>query len=233
MVPEQHTKNLPRILVVDDELPMRRFFHMALSGEDFFLYDEACGRAGLAATLTVRPDLVLLDLGLPDMAGLEFIARLRVWSLVPIIALSERDREDEKVLALNAGADDYLTKPLGAGELVARIRAVLRRSLRQVPEPVFSCNGLMIDFARRRVMVGDKEIHLTPIEYDILRLLATNAGKVLLHHQFMMGIWGCVKPKHAHVLRMNISNLRHKIEPDPSHPQHIITETGIGYRLKN
>jgi len=232
MIPEQHTKNLLRILVVDDELPMRRFLHMVLSGEEFSLYNEAGGRAGLAATLAVRPDLILLDLGLPDMEGLEFIARLREWSQVPIIALSERDREDEKVFALNAGADDYLIKPLGAGELVARIRAVLRRSLRQVSEPVVCFDGLVIDFARRRVTVDKKEVHLTPIEYNILRLLASNVGKVLTHHQFMIQIWGCVKPKHAHVLRMNISNLRHKIELDPSRPCHIITETGIGYRLK-
>lgn len=229
---EKKKPSLPRILVVDDELPIRRFLRAALSGREFFLYDAENGYSGLAATTAIRPDVILLDLGLPDLNGLEFIKRFREWSQTPIIALSEIDREDEKVNALDAGADDCITKPFGVAELLARIRAVLRRSLRPPPEPAFSCGSMVIDFDHRRVFIGSKEVHLTPIEYNILQLLTVHADKVLTHNQFLMHIWGNTDPEHAHALRVNICNLRHKIEADTSRPQHIITETGVGYRLK-
>jgi len=222
----------PRILIIDDELAIRRFLHTVLSGEEFVLHEAENGHAGLAAAAAVRPDVVLLDLGLPDLDGIEIIKRIREWSQVPIIVLSVRDREDDKVAALDAGADDYLTKPFGVGELLARIRAALRRSLQQVPEPVFRSGGLEMDLTRRRVTVNGAEIQLTPTEYDILRLLVAHAGKVLTHSQILKQIWGMAYLEQPHVLRVNVSNLRRKIEDDPSRPKHITTEPGVGYRLK-
>jgi two-component system KDP operon response regulator KdpE len=224
--------NLPRILVVDDEAAIRRFLHTILKAEEFSLHQAETGHAALAAAATVRPDIILLDLGLPDLDGVEVIRRIREWSPVPIIVLSVREREDDKVKALDAGADDYLTKPFGISELLARIRAALRRSVQQIPEPVFNSGDLEVDLARRRVMVNGEEVQLTPTEYDLLRLLVTHAGRVLTHSQILKQIWGIAYLEQPHVLRVNISNLRHKIEADPSRPRHIITEPGVGYRLK-
>jgi len=232
MTPERSTENLPRILVIDDELAIRRFLHTVLSSEEFSLHEAENGHAGLAAAATVRPDVILLDLGLPDLDGVEVIKRVREWSLVPIIVLSVRDRENDKVAALDAGADDYLTKPFGVGELLARIRAALRRSLQQTPEPVFTSGDLVMDLTLRRVTVNGVEVQLTPTEYDILRLLVTHAGKVLTHGQILKQIWGIAYLEQPHVLRVNVSNLRRKIEVDPSRPRHITTEPGVGYRLK-
>lgn len=231
MTPEQSTDNLPRILVVDDELAIRRFLHTVLSSEEFSLHEAENGHAGLASAAAFRPDVILLDLGLPDLDGIEVIKRIREWSPVPIIVLSVRDRENDKVAALDAGADDYLTKPFGVGELLARIRAALRRSLQQTPEPVFTSNGLVVDLTRRRVTVDGGDVQLTPTEYDILRLLVTHAGKVLTHGQILKQVWGIAYLEQPHVLRVNVSNLRRKIEADPSRPRHIITEPGVGYRL--
>lgn len=228
---ERTTENLPRILVVDDELAIRRFLHTVLSSEEFSLHEAENGHAGLAAAATFRPDVILLDLGLPDLDGIEVIKRIREWSPVPIIILSVRDREDDKVGALDAGADDYLTKPFGVGELLARIRASLRRSLQEVPEPVFISNDLQVDLCSRRVTIGATDISLTPTEYDILRLLVTHAGKVMTHRQILKQVWGVAYLEQPHVLRVNISNLRRKLEADPSRPRHIITEPGVGYRL--
>ena len=232
MTAERNTDNLPRILIVDDELAIRRFLHTILSAEDFFLHEAESGHAGLAAAAAFRPDVILLDLGLPDIDGIEVINRVREWSSVPIIVLSVREREDDKVAALDAGADDYLTKPFGVGELLARIRAALRRSLQQVPEPIFTSGGLQVDLNLRRVTVGGDEVQLTPTEYDILRLLVTHAGKVLTHSQILKQVWGIAYLEQPHVLRVNISNLRRKLETDPSRPHHIITEPGVGYRLR-
>ena len=226
------TTNLPRILVVDDEAAIRRFLQTILTAEEFSLHLAETGHAALAAAATVRPDIILLDLGLPDLDGVEVIRRIREWSPVPIIVLSVREREDDKVKALDAGADDYLTKPFGIGELLARIRAALRRSVQQAPEPVFISGELEVDLARRRVMVRGEEVQLTPTEYDLLRLLVTHAGRVLTHGQILRQIWGITYLEQPHVLRVNISNLRHKIEADPSRPRHIVTEPGVGYRLK-
>ena len=232
MTAERSTENLPRILVVDDELAIRRFLHTVLSSEEFSLHEAENGHAGLASAAAFRPDVILLDLGLPDMDGIEVIKRIREWSQVPIIVLSVRDRENDKVAALDAGADDYLTKPFGVGELLARIRAALRRTLQEVPEPVFTSDDLQMDLGSRRVTVNGTDIALTPTEYDILRLLVTHAGKVLTHSQMLKQVWGIAYLEQPHVLRVNISNLRRKVESDPSRPHHIITEPGVGYRLR-
>ncbi|MBL0224792.1 MAG: response regulator [Geobacteraceae bacterium] len=224
-------ENLPRILIIDDELAIRRFLHTVLSGKDFSLHEAENGHAGLAAAAVFKPDIILLDLGLPDLDGIEVIRRLREWSLVPIIVLSVREHENDKVAALDAGADDYLTKPFGVGELLARIKAALRRSLQDVPEPVFISHDLQVDLTRRLVTIRGDEVSLTPTEYDILRLMVTHAGKVLTHGQILKQVWGIAYLEQPHVLRVNISNLRRKIEADPSRPRHIITEPGVGYRL--
>lgn len=231
MTAERSTENLPRILVIDDELAIRRFLHTVLSSEEFLLHEAENGHAGLASAAAFRPDVILLDLGLPDLDGIEIIRRIREWSQVPIIVLSVRDRENDKIAALDAGADDYLTKPFGVGELLARIRAALRRSIQQTPEPLFTSNGLVVDLIRRRVTVDSSDVQLTPTEYDILRLLVTHAGKVLTHGQILKQVWGIAYLEQPHVLRVNVSNLRRKIEADPSRPRHIITEPGVGYRL--
>jgi two-component system KDP operon response regulator KdpE len=231
-MPNEKQTNLPRILVVDDEAAIRRFLSTVLKAEDFSLHLAETGHAALAAAATVRPDIILLDLGLPDLDGVEVIRRIREWSTVPIIVLSVREREDDKVKALDAGADDYLTKPFGISELLARIRVALRRSVQQVPEPVFTSGDLEIDLARRRVTVKEGEAQLTPTEYDLLRLLVTHAGRVLTHSQILRQIWGIAYLEQPHVLRVNISNLRHKIEADPSRPRHIVTEPGVGYRFR-
>jgi two-component system KDP operon response regulator KdpE len=230
---EINSANLPRILVVDDEVAIQRFLKTVLSAEEFSLHQAENGHAALAAAAAVKPDLILLDLGLPDLDGVEVIRRIREWSPVPIIVLSVREREDDKVLALDAGADDYLTKPFGIGELLARMRASLRRAIQQVPEPVYRVDELEVDLGRRRVTVRDQEVQLTPTEYDLLRLLVTHAGKVMTHGQILRQIWGMAYIEQPHVLRVNISNLRHKIELDASRPRYIVTEPGVGYRLRS
>lgn len=233
MTDERTTENLPRVLVVDDELAIRRFLHTVLSGTEFALHEAENAHAGLAAAATYRPDIILLDLGLPDMDGVEVIKRIREWSHVPIIVLSVRDREDDKVKALDAGADDYLCKPFGVAELIARIKGALRRSLQSAPEPVYTVDELEVDLARRRVIVRGEEIQLTPTEYDLLRLLVIHAGKVLTHSQILKQIWGVGYVEQPHVLRVNISNLRRKIEKDASRPHYITTEPGVGYRMRS
>jgi two-component system KDP operon response regulator KdpE len=232
MPDEKKSANLPRILVVDDELPIQRFLKTALDTGEFSLHQAENGHGALAAAAALRPDIILLDLGLPDLDGVEVIERIREWSQVPIIVLSVREREDDKVKALSAGADDFLTKPFGVGELLARIRAALRRSLQQVPEPVYRIEELEVDLTRRRVTAHGEEVQLTPTEYELLRLLVTHAGKVLTHSQILKQIWGVAYMEQPHVLRVNISNLRRKIEKDPSRPRYILTEPGVGYRLR-
>lgn len=225
--------HLPRILIVDDEPAIQRFLKTALASGEFALHQAENGHNALAAAVTVKPDVILLDLGLPDMDGVEVIERIRQWSQVPILVLSVRDRENDKINALDAGADDYLTKPFGVGELLARIRAMLRRSLQQVPQPVYRIDDLEVDLARRLVLVRGEEIALTPTEYDLLRLFVVNAGKVLTHRQLLKQIWGAAYLEQPHILRVNISNLRHKIEQDASRPRYILTESGVGYRFKS
>ncbi len=180
-----------------------------------------------------RPDLLILDLGLPDLDGVDVIRQLREWTRLPIIVLSVRERESDKISALDAGADDYLTKPFGIGELMARLRVAVRRTAQLDPEPVFSMEGLEVDLAHRRVTSQGKEVQLTPTEYDLLRVLVLNAGKVLTHRQLLRQVWGLGYEDEMHLLRVNISNLRRKIEPEPSRPYFIVTEPGVGYRLRS
>jgi two-component system KDP operon response regulator KdpE len=232
MASREKRSRQPKILVVDDEKAIQRFLRTVLTGQDFQVLQAETGQLALTAATVSRPDLILLDLGLPDMNGVEVIGRLREWSAVPLIVLSVRDREDDKIMALDAGADDYLTKPFGSGELLARIRVALRHGLKQAPEPVYRVGELEVDLGRRRILLQGREVQLTPTEYDLLRLLVNHAGKVLTHRHILKELWGSVYLDQPHVLRVNISNLRRKIEPDPSRPSYILTEVGVGYRLK-
>jgi two-component system KDP operon response regulator KdpE len=220
-----------RVLVVDDETSIRRYLRTALTAQGFTVYEATDGQEALNAVLAHRPDLIILDLGLPDIDGIAVTRRLREWSQTPIIILSVRDAEQDKIDALDAGADDYLTKPFGTGELHARMRVVMRRQITNVNEPIFTSGELTIDFSRRLVTINEKEMQLTPTEYDILRLLVTHSGKVLTHHQILHKIWG-EGYTDMHILRVNISNLRAKLEPDPARPTYIHTEPGVGYRLR-
>jgi two-component system KDP operon response regulator KdpE len=220
-----------RVLVVDDETAILRFLRVALSGEGFIVLEASSGNEALHLLALERPDLLLLDLGLPDMDGVEVTRRLREWSQVPIIILSVREQEADKIAALDAGADDYLTKPFGVGELLARIRTLLRRQAGSASEPVFTLGGLQVDLANRQVSVDGQPVQLTPTEYDLLRVLVMTGGKVVTNHYLIRQVWG-EGYDDLHILRVNVSNLRHKIEPDPSRPTYIHTESGVGYRLK-
>ena len=231
MIAESTSGNLPRVLIIDDEVAIRKFLRTVLSSEEFLLYEAENAHTGLSLTAAVRPDVILLDLGLPDLDGIEVIKRVRDWSQVPIIVLSVREREEDKITALDAGADDYLTKPFGVGELLARIRAAMRRLQQELPEPFFISDDLEVNLELRRVTVQGNDIQLTPTEYDLLKLLVSQAGKVLTHRHILSKIWGPSHLEQPHVLRVNISNLRRKIEVDPAQPRHITTELGVGYRL--
>ena len=221
-----------RILVVDDERAIRRYLHAALNAEGYTVYEANTGKEALNMTVADRPDLIILDLGLPDIDGVEVTRQLREWTHIPIIILSVREQESDKINALDAGADDYLTKPFSSGELMARIRAAIRHSTLSTSDPVFEIDNLVIDLTRRQVKVSGEEISLTPTEYDLLRILVQNAGRVLTHRQILRQVWGNAYESEAHLLRVNMSNLRQKIEPDPTRPRYIITEPGVGYRLK-
>lgn len=220
------------ILVVDDERPIRRFLRTSLQGRGYTVMEASSGQEALQTAAQHRPDVIILDLGLPDMDGTDVTRALREWSQVPIIVLSVRDREEDKIAALDAGADDYLTKPFGIGELMARLRVSLRHAHHTEDEPVFQVGGLQVDLAHRLVWIAGSEVDLTPTEYDLLRLLVQHAGKVLTHRQMLREVWGVAYESENHLLRVNISNLRRKIEPDPNRPEYILTEPGIGYRLK-
>ncbi len=222
----------PRVLVVDDEPAIRRFLHTSLSAHGYTLFEAANGRDALAAVATHRPDLIILDLGLPDMDGIEITRRLREWTQIPIIIVTVQEQEAAKIDALDAGADDYVTKPFGMGELLARMRVALRRAASPAAEPVFTEAGLNVDLGRRLVDVNGKEVQLTPTEYDLLRALVTHAGKVLTHRQLLRQVWGAGYQTETHLLRVNMSNLRHKLEPDAARPSYILTEPGVGYRLR-
>jgi two-component system KDP operon response regulator KdpE len=221
-----------RLLVVDDERPIRRFLNASLSGE-YTVLEAATGEEALIATVSGRPDAIILDLGLPDMDGVDLTRRLREWIQIPIVVISVRDREEDKVAALDAGADDYLTKPFGVGELMARLRVALRRVAASGNEPVYHTDHLTVDLTRHEVLIDGQAASLTPTEYDILRFLIQHAGKVLTHQQLIHLVWGNNYETDAHLLRVNISNLRRKIEVDPTRPRYIVTEPGIGYRLKD
>lgn len=221
-----------RVLVVDDENAIRRYLRTALTAQGFTVYEAASGEEAVNAVLSDRPDIIILDLGLPDFDGIEVTRRLREWSQTPIIILSVREAENDKIAALDAGADDYLTKPFGTGELMARMRVAMRRLANKSNEPVIQVDDLKMDLSRRLVTVKDQEIPLTPTEYDILRLLMQNAGKVITHHQLLRQVWGTAYESEMHLLRVNISNLRRKIETDPARPHYLVTESGVGYRLR-
>ena len=220
-----------RILVVDDEPQIRRALRAALQGEGYAVEPAESGTEALDRVAADPPDLVILDLGLPDMDGADVCARLRAWSQVPVIVLSVREAEREKVRALDMGADDYLVKPFGIGELLARIRASLRRAREEVGQPVVSHEDLVIDLARHRVQRGGREVHLTPTEYELLAYLATHRGKVLTHQVILHRVWGPEYDGETQYLRVFVSQLRRKIEPDPRAPRFLLTELGVGYRF--
>lgn len=221
-----------RVLVVDDDRSIRRVLRAVLSTHAYSVTEAANGREALESMQNDPPDLVILDLGLPDMDGLEVTRQVREWSSTPIIILSVREDESSKVAALDSGADDYLSKPFGTGELLARMRTALRHSSRTADEPLFESGELKIDRARRLVTLAGQPVELTPTEYDLLQALARHAGKVLTHRQLLQKVWGSGYESETHLLQVNISNLRHKIERDPARPQHILTEAGVGYRLR-
>ena len=221
-----------RVLVVDDERAIRRFLRASLGAQGYTVYEASGGREALAAVISDRPDLIILDLGLPDVDGIEVTRRLREWTRTPIIILSVREEEAAKVAALDMGADDYLTKPFGTAELMARMRVALRHTFQHAGAPVFEADELKVDLARRLVTISGSEVTLTPTEYDLLRVLVQNAGKVLTHRQLLRQVWGDGYDTEIHLLQVNISNLRRKIEPDPSRPRYVLTEIGVGYRLR-
>lgn len=221
------------VLVVDDERPIRRFLRASLGSHGFEVIEAENGQEAFAALTSRHPDLVILDLSLPDMDGIDILKRFREWSDTPVIILSVRDNEEEKIKALDAGADDYLTKPFSVGELSARIRSALRHSIKTGDLPsVFQLEDLKLDFGRRQLFLKDEEISLTPTEYEILKYLIRNAGKVVTHHMLLREVWGIGYENDPHLVRVNISNLRHKIEKDPAQPRFILTESGVGYRFK-
>jgi two-component system KDP operon response regulator KdpE len=229
------TEDKGLILLIEDEPQMRRFLRITLQGHGYRLVEATTGQEGLTQVAVRNPDVVLLDLGLPDIDGLEVTKRLREWSQVPVIVLSAREQEEDKIRALDAGADDYLTKPFGAGELLARIRVALRHATTQYSDgesPVFVLDNLKVDHAKRQVFLADEEIHLTPIEYRLLSIFIKHAGKVVTHRQLLKEAWGTAYVDQTHYLRIYMAQLRHKLEADPARPRFFINEPGIGYRLR-
>jgi len=223
------------ILLIEDEPQMRRFLRITLQSQGYRLIESETGNDGLIQAASRNPDVVLLDLGLPDIDGLEVTARLREWTATPIIIISAREQEQDKVKALDAGADDYLTKPFSAGELLARIRVALRHAMRQRAgrqEPVFILHDLRVDLALRQVFLSDQEVHMTPIEYKLLVTLIRHAGKVITHRQLLQEVWGPAHVNEVQYLRVYMTQLRHKLEADPARPRFLMNEPGIGYRLK-
>jgi len=224
-----------RILVVDDEKAIRRFLRASLSSHGYNVFESATGREALERSVSLHPDAIILDLALPDIDGIEVVREIRKRSKMPVIILSVREEAVDKVAALDAGADDYLTKPFSTRELLARLRAVMRRLLPSNKEEVFRVGKLSIDITNHQVKVNEKEADLTPTEYDILKLLILSAGKVLTHRQILHEVWNKSEDLEGvlHLLRVTISNLRGKIEPNPDQPNYILTEPGIGYRLRS
>jgi two-component system KDP operon response regulator KdpE len=223
----------PVILVVEDEPQIRRFLRATLHAHGYRLVEAITGADGLIEAASRQPEVVIIDLGLPDMDGLDVIRRLREWSSVPVIVLSARGGERDKVAALDAGADDYMEKPFGTDELLARIRVALRHAAgaARAADAVFTVGDLHVDQSRRQVRVGGKEVHLTPIEYRLLTTMVRHAGKVLTHRQLLREVWGPNHVEDAHYLRVFMGTLRRKIEPTPAQPRYLLTEPGVGYRL--
>jgi two-component system, OmpR family, KDP operon response regulator KdpE len=222
-----------KVLVVDDERSIRRLLVTSLNAHGMTVYEAMNGHAALSSVAEHRPDVILLDLGLPDLDGVEVTRQLREWTATPIIILSVREQEVDKVAALDAGADDYMTKPFGIAELLARIRVAMRHTLTDEREPIVHLGSLTLDFPQHKVFNDGVEIQLTPTEYDLLRALVQNSGRVMTHNQLLHAVWGSGYEAENHLLRVNISNLRHKIETDPNQPHFILTEAGIGYRINS
>ncbi len=221
------------VLLIEDEPQIRRFLRASLGAHGYRLVEAETGEDGLLQAATRQPDLVVLDLGLPDLDGLDVIRRLREWASMPIIVLSARGQERDKIAALDAGADDYVGKPFAVGELLARLRVALRHSAasREPPEPTFTVGDLHVDLATRRIQVSGREVHLTPIEYKLLAALVRHAGKVLTHRQLLRDVWGPPYTEQAHYLRVYMAQLRRKLEADSARPRYLLTEPGVGYRL--
>jgi len=223
------------VLLIEDEPQMRRFLRAALENEAYRLVEAPTAREGLAQVAGQNPDIILLDLGLPDGDGIDLTRRIREWAGTPIVVISARGQEGDKVAALDAGADDYLTKPFSVGELLARMRVALRHAARAAggpDEPVFTSGELRVDLEHRQVFVGERDVHLTPTEYKLLVSLVRHAGKVLTHRQLMKEVWGANTVTQTPALRVHMTQLRHKLERDPAQPRLLLTETGVGYRLK-
>lgn len=228
------TDTQPLVLVIEDEPQIRRFLRASLTSNGYRLIEAETAQAGLSQAATRPPDLIILDLGLPDLDGLEVTQLLREWTSTPIIVLSARGQESDKIAALDAGADDYLTKPFGVGELMARMRVALRQATRasgDTHEPVFTAGGLRVDLAHRQVFVDGEEVHLTPREYSLLTTLVRYAGKVVTHRQLLKEVWGPGYTDESHYLRVYMGHLRHKLEANPARPRYLLTEPGVGYRL--
>ena len=222
------------VVVVEDEKQIRRFVRSALEAEGCRVFEAESGKQGLVEAGTRKPDLIVLDLGLPDLDGVEFIRVLRGWSAVPILILSARSTENDKIVALDAGADDYLTKPFGVGELLARVRALLRRQGKSSEgSPVVSFGDIQADLSKRVVSRSGEPVHLTQIEYRLLALLMANPGKVLTHRHLLREVWGPSFVESNHYLRIYVGHLRQKLEADPAQPKHLLTETGVGYRFQS
>ena len=229
------TNASPVIVVIEDDPAIRLFLRTGLGAHGFKVFEADRGRQGIIEAGVRKPDLIILDLGLPDMDGVEVIKTIREWSVMPIIILSARSSEQNKIDALDAGADDYLTKPFGLGELLARIRVAMRHSVSnpaQDQNGIFTTGALKVDVLKRQVVVDDREVHLTPIQYRLLSMLIKNAGKVLTHQYLLKEVWGPSYRDNSHYLRIYMSQLRQKLEIDPTQPQYLLTESGVGYRLK-
>ena len=224
----------PTILVIEDDVAIQRFLRVSLAGNGYRVVESETGKDGLLQAASRQPDLVILDLGLPDMDGVETVKRLREWSAVPVIVVSARGKEQDKIVALDAGADDYLTKPFAVGELLARVRVALRHSATanaETGDPVFTFEDLKVDLLYRRVTVGEKQVHLTPNEFKLLTALVKHAGMVMTHRQLLKEVWGPGSGNETHYLRVYMNQLRQKLEADPARPRYLLTEPGVGYRL--
>ena len=224
----------PVVVLIEDEPQIRRFLRATLTGQGYRLFEATTGADGLVEVGSRQPDVVIVDLGLPDVDGIDVIRRLREWTAVPIIVLSARGQERDKVTALDAGADDYVSKPFGASELLARIRVALRHTAgasHEADDATFTIGELRMDLLHRQVFVGDREVRLTPIEYKLLATLVRHAGKVVTHQQLLREVWGPTHTDQAHYVRVYMAHLRHKLEAEPARPQYLLTEPGVGYRL--
>jgi two-component system, OmpR family, KDP operon response regulator KdpE len=232
--PSSSIPNGALILVIEDDPQLLRFLRTTLASNGYKLVEAVNGTEGLNQVALRHPDLIILDLGLPDIDGLEVTRRLREWSATPIIVVSAREKERDKVAALDAGADDYLTKPFGTAELLARIRVALRHALtaKGAEDGVFEVDDLRVDLAHRQVFIKETEVHLTPIEYKLLTVLVQYAGKVVTGHQLLKEVWGPAYVTESHYIRVYMGQLRHKLEADPTRPHYLLTEPGVGYRLK-